>query len=67
MLLLKYRVFKNNFDKWPLQRDEANCADMEKKKYSEKDMLDAIQVDQGGQCDRNRETMSYRSTGKRGQ
>ena len=36
------------------------------KKYSEKDMLDAIQVDQGGQCDRNRETMSYRRTGKRG-
>ena len=29
-------------------------------------MLDAIQVDQGGQCDRNRETMSYRRTGTRG-
>ena len=37
-----------------------------RKKYSEIDMLDTIQVDRGGQCDINRERMSYRRTSKRG-
>ena len=39
MLLFKYRVFKNTFVKWPLQRDEANCADMEKRNILKKTCL----------------------------